>query len=275
MRKIALMALLLFTAIGSTFAQDEEDNGNQFKRRLFNHVGINVGAGLEGISVGVATPITNFFELEAGVNIMPKFNVDGDVKIASQTFTFTQNGQNQTYTTPQGTVNAKGNFSRTTVNVKAYVYPFGSNTKFFVAGGFSMGGKKIAEVTGKADENFQNYVNQIPAEYKQQILDQLGANLGGYNLPLNDDLSIDGDVRCNSFRPYLGLGFGRLVPKNRIGFRFELGCQFMGRLKVYQNDQELDLDKILEKAGEDDISKLIKNFKFYPCLKFSLVGRIL
>ena len=33
---------------------------------------------------------------------------------------------------------------------------------------------------------------------------------------------IKADLRCNSFRPYLGLGFGRVVPKNRLGFRWEI-----------------------------------------------------
>ncbi|MQN82601.1 hypothetical protein [Segatella copri] len=74
---------------------------------------------------------------------------------------------------------------------------------------------------------------------------------------------------------YLGLGFGRLVPKNRIGCRFELGCQFMGKLKVYQNGNEIDINKALEDAGEDDLSKFVKDLKVYPVLKFSLTGRIL
>lgn len=275
MRKIALMAMLLFTTIGSAFAQNTEveESEYQFKRSIFNHVGVNVGAGLEGISVGVAAPITNFFEIEAGLNIMPGINIKGDVDIPASSFNISQGGQTVSVPIPDSKVNAEGNFSRTSVNVKAYVYPFGSNTKFFIAGGLSMGGKKIAKVSGKSDELAQ-FAKAYP-EYRDQILDAVAANLGGYKVSLNDDFSVDADVRCNSVRPYLGLGFGRLVPKNRIGFRFELGCQFMGSLKVYENGQQVDLDQILKDTGNDDISKVIKDFKIYPCLKFSLVGRIL
>lgn len=263
------MTMLLFATVGSMSAQNDD-----FKRGTFNHLGVNVGVGLEGVSVGVAAPVTNYLEVEAGVNIMPGFKLSGDLDIPSQTINVSKDGYSQSINTPDAEVNAEGKFSRTTFNVKAFVYPFGGDSKFFVAGGFSFGGKKIAKVTGSSDD-IKNFVNQNYPEYKNQILNAISANLGGYNLQLDDNYSIDGDVRCNAFRPYLGLGFGRLVPKKRVGFRFELGCQFMGSLKVYQNDQELDLDKILQDSGNDDISKFVKDFKVYPCLKFSLVGRIL
>lgn len=57
--------------------------------------------------------------------------------------------------------------------------------------------------------------------------------------------------------------------------RLELGCQFMDKLKVYQNDTEVDIDKALEDAGEDDLSKFVKDLKIYPVVKFSFTGRIL
>lgn len=57
--------------------------------------------------------------------------------------------------------------------------------------------------------------------------------------------------------------------------RLELGCQFMDKLKVYQNDTEIDVNKALEDAGEDDLSKFVKDLKIYPVVKFSFTGRIL
>lgn len=273
MRKIAMMAMLLFAVLGSAFAQ-EEDYTPRFKRNLFNHVGVNVGVGLEGVSVGVAAPLTNFFEVEAGVNFMPGFNLKGDLDIPQTTITVNYQGQQQEISTPpDAKVNAEGSFSRTTCHVKAYVYPFGNNTKWFLAGGFSFGGKKIVKLSGSSPA-LRNFAAQYP-EYTDEIIKGVGADLAGYNVKFDENFNVNGDIRCNGFRPYLGIGFGRLVPKNRIGFRCEIGCQFMGRLKVYQDNEELDLDKALEDAGNDDISKLVKNFKVYPCLKFSLVGRIL
>lgn len=274
MRKIAMMAMLLFAVLGSAFAQGEDDYTPKFKKGLFNHVGVNVGVGLEGVSVGVAAPLTNFFEVEAGVNFMPGFNLKGDLNIPQQTITVNYQGTQQQISTPaDAKVSAEGSFSRTTYHVKAFVYPFGGGTSWFLAAGFSFGGKKLLKLSGSSPA-LRNFAAQYP-EYTDEIIKQVGAELAGYNVKFDENFNVNGDIRCNGFRPYLGMGFGRAVPKNRLGFRFELGCQFMGRLKVYQDDEELILDKALEDIGNDNISKVVKNFKVYPCLKFALVGRIL
>jgi hypothetical protein len=265
MKKIMMVAVILLTSVGSVMAQSD------YKRGIFNHVGLNVGAGTEGISVGVAAPVTNFLEVEAGVNIMPSFKLSGDLDVD---INMPQESDIQYPTS--GTIHAEGSFDRTTFNVKANLYPFGGGSKFFIAAGLSIGGEKIAEVTGSCDELRKFSENNLHTpELKDQFRKAISANLGGYNLELDENYNLQGDIRCKNVRPYLGLGFGRLVPKNRIGCRFELGCQFMGKLKVYQNGNEIDINKALEDAGEDDLSKFVKDLKVYPVLKFSLTGRIL
>ncbi len=260
-----MVAVILLTSVGSVMAQSD------YKRGIFNHVGLNVGAGTEGISVGVAAPVTNFLEVEAGVNIMPSFKLSGDLDVD---INMPQESDIQYPTS--GTIHAEGSFDRTTFNVKANLYPFGGGSKFFIAAGLSIGGEKIAEVTGSCDELRKFSENNLHTpELKDQFRKAISANLGGYNLELDENYNLQGDIRCKNVRPYLGLGFGRLVPKNRIGCRFELGCQFMGKLKVYQNGNEIDINKALEDAGEDDLSKFVKDLKVYPVLKFSLTGRIL
>lgn len=265
MKKLMMMAVILLAGVGSVMAQSD------YKRGIFNHVGLNVGAGTEGISVGVAAPVTNFLEVEAGVNIMPSFKLSGDLDVD---INMPQESDIQYPTS--GTIHAEGSFDRTTFNVKANLYPFGGGSKFFIAAGLSIGGEKIAEVTGSCDELRQFSENNLHTpELKDQFRKAISANLGGYKLELDDNYNVQGDIRCKNVRPYLGLGFGRLVPKNRIGCRFDLGCQFMGKLKVYQNGNEIDINKALEDAGEDDLSKFVKDLKVYPVLKFSLTGRIL
>ena len=269
MKKLMMMAVILLAGVGSVMAQSD------YKRGIFNHVGLNVGAGTEGISVGVAAPVTNFLEVEAGVNIMPSFKLSGDLDVDVNTSSLPQ-VPNVQYPTSE-TIHAEGSFDRTTFNVKANLYPFGGGSKFFIAAGLSIGGEKIAEVTGSCD-GLRQFSESLPTpELKNQFRQAVkaNANLGGYNLELDENYNVQGDIRCKKVRPYLGLGFGRLVPKNRIGCRFELGCQFMGKLKVYQNDTEIDINKALEDAGEDDLSKFVKDLKVYPVLKFSLTGRIL
>ena len=267
MKKLMMVAVILLTSVGSVMAQKE------YKRGFLNHVGINVGAGTEGISVGLAAPVTGFFELEAGVNVMPSFKLSGDLDVDVNTSSLPQ-VPTVTYPT-SATIHAEGSFDRTTFNVKANLYPFGGGSKFFIAAGLSIGGEKIAEVTGSCDE-LRDFSKDLPSQtLKDQFRKAVTANLGGYNLELDENYNLQGDIRCKNVRPYLGLGFGRLVPKNRIGMRFELGCQFMGKLKVYQNGNEIDIDKALEDAGEDDLSKFVKDLKVYPVLKLSFTGRIL
>lgn len=236
-------------------------------------IGINVGAGTEGISVGLAAPVTSFFELEAGVNVMPSFKLSGDLDVDVNTSSLPQ-VPNVQYP-HEATIHAEGSFDRTTFNVKANLYPFGGGSKFFIAAGLSIGGEKIAEVNGSCDQ-LREFSQNLPSqELKDQFRQAVTANLGGYNLELDENYNVQGDIRCKKVRPYLGLGFGRLVPKNRLGMRLELGCQFMDKLKVYQNDTEIDINKALEDAGEDDLSKFVKDLKIYPVVKFSFTGRIL
>ena len=267
MKKLMMMAVLLLAGVGSVMAQSD------YKRGIFNHVGLNVGAGTEGISVGLAAPVTSFFEVEAGVNVMPSFKLSGDLDVDVDTRSLPQ-VPGVSYP-PAATIHAEGSFDRTTFNVKANLYPFGGGSKFFIAAGLSIGGEKIAEVTGSCDE-LRDFSKDLPSQtLKDQFRKAVTANLGGYNLELDENYNLQGDIRCKNVRPYLGLGFGRLVPKNRIGMRFELGCQFMGKLKVYQNGNEIDINKALEDAGEDDLSKFVKDLKVYPVLKLSFTGRIL
>ena len=218
MKKLMMMAVSLLAGVGSVMAQSD------YKRGIFNHVGLNVGAGTEGISVGVAAPVTNFLEVEAGVNIMPSFKLSGDLDVDVNTRSLPQ-VPNVQYPT-SATIHAEGSFDRTTFNVKANLYPFGGGSKFFIAAGLSIGGEKIAEVTGSCDElrDFSNRYLKDNPNLESQFRKALSANLGGYNLELDENYNLQGDIRCKNVRPYLGLGFGRLVPKNRIGCRFELGC---------------------------------------------------
>ncbi len=74
-RRFFMMAVLSLMFVTSGFAQ--------FERSIFNHVGLNVGAGTEGINVGVAAPLTNCLELEAGVSLMPSIKANADVDLRS------------------------------------------------------------------------------------------------------------------------------------------------------------------------------------------------
>lgn len=251
--------LVLLAAIAmctSAQAQKVEDFG------VFKHVGAGVSVGTEGIGINVASPVTNYLELGLGVNFMPGIKIKGDVDMNINTSSIPEQIRDRVPSSE--TVNIKGNLARTTFDFKASVYPFGTRNALFVAAGFSFGGKKIAKLSGHSDL----------VEKNPELRPYIVANIDKYNLEFDKNGNINGDVRVNAFRPYVGLGYGRQVPKNRVGFRVELGCQFMGKMKIYQNDQKLNTND-LDSKGDDDISKFVDKFKVYPVLKFTLTGRIL
>ena len=256
MKKL-FMACMMFVAMQAS-AQKVDDFG------IFQHFGANLGVGTEGISVGVAAPVTNYLEVGLGVNFMVAIKPSGDVSFSQSEIRIP--GNNKVYILDK--LHIKGNTARTTLDFKANVYPFGLKNDFFVVAGFSFGGKKIATLEGHSDE--------VAAIYQENPTwtGTINAVIDQYNIRIDRNGNADGDIRVKSFRPYLGLGYGRLVPKGRVGFRAELGVQFMGHMKVYQNDNELKIDEFVTK-GTDDLSKIIDKWTVYPVLKFMLTTRIL
>ncbi len=279
MKKILIICSFVLLGLQHVGAQEIDDFG------IFQHFGANVGVGTEGISVGIAAPVTNYLEASFDVNFMPGIKANGDVNINGGNITgvprTNASGQfldaNGNVTTNPAEVakkdftlrqlDVKGNFARTTFDFKVSAYPFGLKNDFFVTAGFSFGGKKIATIDGHSDEVAAVY--QWSPAYDKEIT----AKIDKYNIKIDKQGNAEGDVRVNVFRPYLGLGYGRLVPKGRVGFRVEAGVQFMGHLKVYQKDAELPIKDQLK--GDDNLSKIINKLTVYPVLKFMLTTRIL
>lgn len=75
---------------------------------------------------------------------------------------------------------------------------------------------------------------------------------------------VNGGVKVKNFRPYLGLGFGRLIPKNRLGIRFELGAQFQGKPVVYADDVG-DVLKKMDQAHRTTSLNLWTIYRFIQC----------
>ena len=88
---------------------------------------------------------------------------------------------------------------------------------------------------------------------------------------MDENGNVSGGLKVASFRPYLGLGFGRAVPRKRLGFMFELGVQFHKTPEVYADNADLTS---LNEMADNDFSDIIDKLTVYPVLKFRLCGRI-
>lgn len=223
---------------------------------IANHLGVSVHAATTGFGFEVATPVTNYVALRAGASFMPGFS-----------FTTNIDGQYNTDlpdgTTSKGDFNmdVKASLKRTQGSVIFNVYPLGTHSSFFIAAGGYFGGAALATLTGHSEE-----LKQLPAHNHPYI------EVGDYKLPVDANGNVDGSLRAKKFRPYLGLGFGRPVPKGRLNFGCEIGVQFMGKMKVYNGNHELEQDKLL--GNDDDWQKWMDKLTVYPVLKFTLSGRI-
>ena len=237
------MTLCLLLAIGmTTSAQDNTD----FERGIFNHLGVNVGVGTEGISFGLAAPLTSYLEVGASMSTTPTICSRSvvDIMTTDQTFGYTT---------------LKMNIQRTAFDLRANVYPMGGNSTFFLAAGLSVGGGKLVDINAHSD-GLEQYMH----EHGQTTYT---ARENGYEYRFNSNGNIEAEAKVNNVRPYFGLGFGRLVNRHRMGFRFELGAQMMDKLKFFQDGREM-----VKEAGGDE--EFYEKLSIYPVLRLTLTGRI-
>ncbi len=253
MKKLILSGLAMILSLTSAVAQEETGVGN--------HLGWGVGFGTEGFNASIATDMTQYAELEFGVNWAPGFarTESGHVFILKKE---SPNGMHGIC----NSMDVKAKMNRATLDFKGSVYPFAINENFtsdlFVALGVSFASKEIASLEGSC----------IPTEKTEE---QSYVRVGKYMLPLDKGYNADGSARVNSVRPYIGLGYGRLVPKNNLGFRVELGCQFNGKVKIYDNATDKECSLLADHGCPVDTKTqdVIDFFSIYPVLKVSLRGK--
>ena len=260
MKRRLLLIVLVLLGLSKVSAQEKDFYG------IFNHVGAGLSVGTEGIGINVAAPVTKYLEVSAGVNFMPGIKPSWDVDVDDINIDY----QGHNYNIPMSEINIEGKFARTTGEFKVSCYPFGDKNALFVAAGFSFGGSAIAKLKGHSDDVRDFMADPtVPDAVKNEVY----AQIDKYEVQFDNNGDVKGEVKANAFRPYFGLGYGRMVPKKRVGFRAELGLQIHGKLKVYQGGSEVKIDDI--DVVDDELSDFIDKFKVYPVLKFTLTGRIL
>lgn len=268
MKKLIISGLAMFMSLTSVMAQEETGIGN--------HLGWGVGFGTEGFNASIATDLTQYAELEFGVNYAPGFSrkSDGGVFHSPGTNDVDKHRKYINYENGKSVdINVKTSINRATLDFKGSVYPFATNENFssdlFVALGISFASKEIATIKGACSSQ--------GIYYKEEDKNKpLFVRAGKFMLPIDKEgnqLVANGSCRVNSVRPYVGLGYGRLVPKNNLGFRVEAGCQFAGDVKVYHNDEEVELLSKYNIEAKSTAKKFMDFFSIYPVLKVSLRGK--
>ncbi len=267
--------------------------------RSVGSVGAEIGVGTEGFRLGLGMGLTPFIEIDVGLNYMPAITISGNMHFRNSSITIppspppsapapsapAPDAPAPSATIPDAsasgktyhlnTVRVEGKFDRLTFDAKLYLYPFGSAASFFLVGGVSAGGGRLAWLNGHSDEA-QRIYEENREYFDQQIgqyEDMVEAVVGKTALSLAKNGNVAGEVRVPKVRPYVGLGFGRMVTDDGVGARLEAGVEFTGKLKVYQGNIEVDYQDYLERA-DNNLAKLMDRMRVYPVLKLTLTGRL-
>lgn len=94
-------------------------------------------------------------------------------------------------------------------------------------------------------------------------------NLGGLELTPEDVGTINLGVRWHPVVGYAGWGFGRIIPRRRIGVGFEMGVYYLGRPSV-----QLDYEGFLETTTLSEqvpiVERNLSNYRYLPSLSLTL-----
>ena len=240
--------ILALTAVVMMGVQAASADSFLKSHNMFNHLGVSVGVGTLGVSVEAATPITRFIQMRAGVHFMPGFHVNESADVYITGTNGSSYGGNI-----DDTIDVEGSMKRTQGSIIFNIYPFPVGS-FYVAAGAFFGGADLVKVTGTSQ-----HLRGVDGNVE----------IGDYRIPLKDG-SVEGSIRVKKFRPYLGLGWGRPVPKRLLNFNVELGVQFHGKPHLYTAS-----GKVTRGVEEDDdFQKIMDKITVYPVLKFTLAGKI-
>ncbi len=267
-RKLLTVFLLASLPLAAWTKGDntEESSINEMQRGVFNHVGIYLGPGSEGINFGVSACVTSYLELSAGMSIVPSIKLSDEVDVDLPYHEISEEHWSHIIGNSETDMNV--DFARTTFDVKASFYPWGGKSKFCIVTGLSFGGKELAKISAFSDlaHNVKKALPQI----------NVTSDFEDYEFSYDNQGNLKAEIRGYAVRPYLGIGIGRMIPSRRVGFRFDFGCQYMGKIKFHQNGREVKKkNETFVDKGESNGKKFYEKIPVYPVLRFTLTGRIL
>ncbi|MBK5195089.1 MAG: hypothetical protein JJE08_03525 [Proteiniphilum sp.] len=224
----------------------------------FESWAVGINAGLYGVGVQGATSLNPHLKLRTGFDYISYTHDDA--------ITFEATADH-----PEGyDVTVEGEISEVSLifpNFKVLLdyYPV-KNSIFSLTGGFYLGANRT-----KANGLIRNY-----QELEQQLGEKPEYKYEDIVISPNDDGSFDGKLLMgNSIKPYFGIGLGRTIPKNRVGFRFELGMVYQGKYVLESRNVNEEGQEWIDRMAEEMELPFSQNIlKLWPMMNFSLSYRI-
>ena len=278
MKKFLSLAVAIGVCIGANaqFTQKLKDLD------ICNHLGAAVGVGTTGITIDLGTTITPWVQLRAGVDIMPEFKLNTTFGLTE----YDNSSFDASYPRPQTTdIDAQGKLINTTGHFLFDVFPITHLTSVHITVGGYFGGSRLIKAyntNGFEDlkdvylYNHRDVITQNnPYAGVPMSQGRIGAELGDYFIEPDADGQVNASIKVWKFRPYVGIGFGRIVPKSRFNCLFDLGVQFWGSPQVWNDTDHQRLTESGMNGSDGGAIKLISKIGVYPVLSVKFVGKIL
>lgn len=216
---------------------------------IFDHMSLGLTLGTTGVGLDLAAPVTDYLQVRAGYNFFSGFKYKEDVNYRSLA--------NPT----NGKIEIEGTNYMGTGHLLLDVYPFRDYT-FHATAGFYIGTDEVVEIE-----------NTTPV---RGIERGAGVVIGDYLIHFDANGIAHGNIKVNKFRPYVGIGFGRSVPRKRFGVSGDFGVQFWGKPKVYEKQAGGDVELKKENLGDEGSKyyEVISKISVWPVLNLRLTYRI-
>ena len=243
--QVAVIAVtMMFLLPQPVQAQNEVDEFG-----IFDHMSVGLNLGTTGVGIDLAAPVTDYLQVRAGYNYFPIFKYKEDVDYRAK-------GK-----PTRGYTEAEAKHYLSTAHLLFDVYPF-RNLSFHTTVGFYYGTDEVAKIE-----------NLIPVK---DFDEGEGIAIGDYIVEFDKNGYGHGSIKVNKFRPYLGIGFGRSVPRKRFGVSGDFGVQFWGDPKVYEKQTGKDLEVKKEDLGDESNKyyDFISKFPIWPVLSLRFTYRL-
>ena len=245
-RKLFMNGIIAITAMMFALPAKAQEKVTEFG--IFDHLSAGFTFGMTGFGIDVAAPVTEYLQVRAGYNFFDGFKHKEDIDYRAK-------GQ------PTKKTEVEGKSYVGTAKLLLDIFPF-KNSMFHFTTGFYLGKEEVL----KAENTIPVYAFD-PGE---------GLVIGDYIVGFDQDGIAKATIKVNKFRPYVGLGFGRAVPRKRFGVSGDLGVMFWGKPKLYEKQTGMDLEVQKSDLGSDSDKyfDIVSKITVWPVLTVRFTGRI-
>ncbi|MCD8029347.1 MAG: hypothetical protein LUF85_00470 [Bacteroides sp.] len=289
-----LCVVVMMLATGSLIAQNEKND-----KKPFRHLGVGIEVGTTGVGLQVASPINSHFTLRAGFAMFPfTYSTDFDIEYGNgfndlsnvvgiqipntnQTIgdLLRQEGLPTSVHELDNEVKLDAKLGLINGKVLVDMYP-SKRSSFHFTAGLYFGKSRLISVDGYLPEDIVK-IDRALKPYSSLINNELGYNLDlssgividDYTITADENGKVDAGIKINGVKPYVGIGFGRAVPKKRVAAQFELGAMFHGKPKIVSSNSDV-VELINSELDNNGFINTMNKITVYPVMTFRLNGRI-